>query len=430
MRHIIRLIKKTYRMVSPQDSKTVLKNAVSLTTLQAITYFLPILILPYLFRVIGVAKFGLISFAQAFVQYFMILTDYGFSISATKQISLCRTEDEKVSAVFSSVMVVKLALAFLSFLAMSLIVFFIPKFRNDWMVYVFSFGAVIGNTLFPVWFFQGTEKMRHIAEINIIGGAVLLFSIFFFVKTPEDYLMVPLIYSSVFLITGVLGLYVVFRRFGVKFKFPGYANLRQQLKAGWDIFISIVAINAYTTTRIFTVGLLTNNTLTGFYSIAEKIANFIQTFPLLSVSQAVFPRLSKIYHHNKLKAFEIMQHIQRITINISLITLPLIFILSDWIVLIICGGDYPQTVLSLRILIVSVFFIAANAFRVQFLLVCGKTHIYSRIHVIMALVGLPLIFLLTSTLSYPGTAIATIIIEAGIFSITYASLKNPNLYQN
>jgi len=423
MRSLIKLIKKTYKMAAPLERKVVMNNFASLTVLQAVTYLLPVIIVPYLFRVIGPEKFGLIAFAQAFVQYFMILTDYGFSISATKEISLCREEHAKVSKVFSSVMTVKIILAFLSLLILGIIVYFIPKFRNDWMVYVFSFGAVVGNTIFPVWFFQGTEKMKHIAELNIIGGICYAFFIFFFVRQRQDYLMVPLINSSVFLITGILGQYIVFRRFRVSFKFEGYKNVRQQLKAGWDVFISIVAINAYTTTRVFTVGLLTNNYITGFYSIAEKIANLFQTFPLAAFSQALFPRLSKIFHKNKTRAFEIMKKIQHITINISLICLPLAFIFAHLIVRAVCGGDYPEAVLSLRLLLISVFFISSNAFRVQFLLVCGKTHIYSRIHVIMAMIGLPLIFLLIYSFSYAGAAIATVAIEAGIFTVTYFTVK-------
>ena len=423
MPSLIKQIKKTYSMAKPGERRVVMKNFVSLSVLQAITYILPIIILPYLFRVIGPEKFGLIAFAQAFVQYFMILTDYGFSISATKEISLCREEHHKVCSVFSSVITVKIILAVLSLGILGATVYFVPKFRNDWQVYVFSFGAVIGNTIFPVWFFQGTEKMRYIAELNIIGGLLFAGSIFLFVKGPQDFLMVPIINSCVFLTTGILGLYVVFRRCKVLFKFPGYENLRKQLRAGWDIFISVVAINAYTTTRVFTVGLLTNNTVTGFYSIAERIANLILTFPLSSFSQALFPRLSKIFHKNKLKALDFMRRIQQITVNVSLICIPVIFVFAHLIVKIVCGGDYPETVLSLRLLLISVLFISSNAFRVQFLLVCGKTHIYSRIHVVMAMIGLPLIFLLIYSFSYVGAAIATVVIEGGIFAVTFVTVR-------
>lgn len=410
-------------MAPLQERRVVMSNVAALSILQTITYLLPLLILPYLFRVIGADKFGLIAFAQAFVQYFIILTDYGFNVSATKEISLVRNHHEKVSQAFSSVMTVKIILAFLSLIVFSLIVYSIPKFRHDWMVYILSFGSVMGSTLFPVWFFQGIEKMKHIAELNIAGGIVYAAGILFLVRGPQDYLMVPLINSSVALLTGLLAQYMIFRRFNISFAFQGYHNLRRQLKAGWDIFISIAAINAYTSTRVFVIGLFTNNTLTGFYSIAERVANACQTFPLWSFSQAIFPRLSAIYHKNKKKAVQIMLRIQHITVIISLICLPLIFLFADIVVRIVCGGDYPAAVVSLQLLLVSVFFVSANAFRVQFLLVCGKTQIYSRIHLTMAMIGLPLIILFTYYFSYAGTAVATVVIEAGIFCITYMTLK-------
>ena len=426
MQSLFKLIRKTYKMAQPHERKVVMNNAAFLSGLQAITYFLPIIILPYLFRVLGPEKFGLIAFAQSFVQYFIIITDYGFNVSATKEISLCRNEHAKVCKAFSSVMMVKLMLASLSLLILCSIVYFIPRFRNDWMVYILSFGTVAGSTIFPLWFFQGTEKMNYITNLNIIGGIILAFFIFSFVKGPRDYLMVPLANSSVFLITGLLGQYMVVRKFRVSFKLQGYRNFQQQLKAGWEIFISTAAINAYTTTRVFMLGLLTNNNITGFYSIAEKIANACQTFPLNAFSQAIFPRLSQIFRRNKAKAFKIMQNLQQITTSISLLCLPLIFIFASWIITLVCGATYAETVLSLRLLIISVFFITANAFRVQFLLVCGKTDIFARIHVTMAMLGLPLIVILINAFSFVGAAVATVAIEAGIFIITYFTVKKLN----
>ena len=427
MPSLIRQIKKTYGMAKPHERKTVLKNFASLSVLQAITYVLPVLILPYLFRVIGAEKFGLIAFAQAFVQYFMILTDYGFSISATKEISLCQHDRAEVNKVFSAVMTMKGFLALVSLVLLGCAVYFIPKFRHDWLVYVLSFGMVLGNTLFPVWFFQGTEKMKYIADLNIAGGILTVLCIFFSIHGPQDYLMVPLITSCVGLITGLWGQYIAFKHLGVSFRFPGYTNLRRQITAGWDIFISNVAINAYTTTRIFAVGLLTNNATTGFYSIAERLAGLCQTFPLASFSQALFPRLSKIFQKSKTRAYEFMNRIQLITINISLICLPLIYVFAHPIIKLIFGGDYPETVLSFRLLLVSVLFISSNAFRVQFLLIAGKTHLYSRIHVIMAMIGLPVIFMMIISFSYVGAAIATILIEAGIFTVTYITVRRLKL---
>lgn len=423
MQYLIRLIKRTYQMVDPNEGKAVMSNVAFLSGLQAVTYILPIIVLPYLFRVIGPAQFGLIAFAQAFVQYFMIITDYGFSITATKEISINQHEHTKVCEIFSSVMIVKLTFALLSFLVLLVLISVIPKLNADWPVFVLSFGAVIGNTFFPVWFFQGTEKMKYIAILNIIGEIIFVCCIFIMVKEPADYIMVPIITSFVALTTGLLGQYVIFRHFGVTFKFPGYHSLHQQIKAGWNLFISIVAINAYTSTRIFAVGLMTNNTITGFYSIADRIANAVQTFPLSSFTQAIFPRMSKIYQKNKTTAYKLMLEIQQITNIIALIFIPITYLLAPLIIRIICGGNYPAAIITLQLLLISIFFISANAFRIQYLLVSGHTQQYSRIHVSMALLGLPLIIFFISRFSYAGAALATVIIEGGIFTLTYTAIE-------
>lgn len=428
MQGLIRLIQKTYRMVDPVESRRILNNVALLSWLQVFTYTLPLVILPYLFQTIGPEKFGLIAFAQAFVQYFIILTDYGFSVSATREISLCHDDNYKISRIYAAVMAAKTILLAVSALVLYGLVATVPKFTPDAMVYILSFGAVVGNALFPIWVFQGTEKMKYIAKLNILGELIYAFCIFWFIRGPQDYLMVPLIHSGVLLATGVAAQAVLFWRMGLSFRFPSAKELKHQFKAGWNVFVSVVAINAYTTTRVFAVGMMTNNTLTGFYSIAEKIAGAVQTFPLASFSQAIFPRLSKIFHKSKQRAYEIMQNVQLITIIISMISLPIFFLLSPRIIRLICGADYPAAVLALKFLLISVFFVASNAFRVQFLLVCGRSDIYSRIHIGMAVAGLPLIIFLIHSFSYAGAAMATAAIEACVFTVTWFTVRK--LYSN
>lgn len=424
MPSLAKLILQTYRMAQPRERRVVLHNAASLSVLQVITYILPLLIIPYLFRILGPNKFGLIAFAQAFVQYFLILTNYGFNISATREISLCRDNPARMSRTFSSVMIVKMSLALLSLSLFSLLVFFIPRFKTDWLIYVLSSGTILGAALFPTWFFQGTEKMKYITDLNVACGVIGGMLVLLLVRRPQDYLLVPLINSVAIIATGLWGQFIAVKEFRIALRPQARHHIRQQLRAGWDVFISVAAINAYTTARVFVLGLLTNNQVTGFYSIAERIAGAFQTFPLDSFSQAIFPRLSKIFQKNKTKALCIMQRIQRITVILSAATLSIIILLARPIVTIVCGGDYPETILTLKLLLVAVFFVCANAFRVQFLLVCGKSQIYSRIHVVMALIGLPLIFLLIASFSYMGAAVATVAVEVGVFTVTFFTVRN------
>jgi len=412
------------RIVTHHERRIVLKNFISLTTLQGMNYILPLAVLPYLIRVIGIERFGLIAFAQSLVQYFMILTDYGFTLSATREISLVGEHKEKSSAIFSSVMTVKFILAAVSGLALCAIIYFVPKFRDDWLVYILSFGSVLGSTLFPVWFFQGKEKMSYIAVVNVIGAIIYTLCIFIFIRGPADYLLVPLLNSLLFITSGIWGLYIAFRRFDLRFVLQKYTDIRKELKTGWDIFISILSVNAYTTTRIFAVGLLTNNVLTGYYSLAERIAGVIQLFPMDSFSRAVFPRISKVFARNRQRAAAIMYRIQDgITLGF-VVSLPIASLIAPWLIRLACGAPYEEAVLTLRLLLAAVFFVGANAFKVQFLLVCGKPDLYAKIHVAAAIIGLPLIFILIYTYSYVGAAMSTVLTEAGVFILTSLIVDN------
>ena len=136
---------------------------------------------------------------------------------------------------------------------------FIPKFNEDSYVYILTFGMVIGYMLFPTWLFQGLEYMRYTSILNIIGKIVFTVLIF------------TLINSLGYILVGILGIYIALTKFNIKITIPSIRDIKYHLREGWYVFISTIAINMYTTTNTFLLGLLTNNTLVGYYSIAEKI---------------------------------------------------------------------------------------------------------------------------------------------------------------
>ena len=91
---------------SLKNNTALLKNISYLGVVQGLNYILPLITLPYLVRVIGVEKFGVISLATAVISFFLVITDYGFNYTATREVALNKNNNEELVNIFSSVMIV------------------------------------------------------------------------------------------------------------------------------------------------------------------------------------------------------------------------------------------------------------------------------------------------------------------------------------
>ena len=394
-----------------RSEKVLISNFLSLTSVQLANYILPLITLPYLIRVLGVEKFGLISFAQAFMHYFVIITDYGFGLSATRDIAIYRDHREKLVEIFNSVFWAKIILMILSFIILIILLYSFKKFSAEILFYLIFFLVVIGNTLFPTWFFQGIEKMSLIALLNFISKVFYTASVFIFIKMENHYIYIPLLQGLASIFIGIISLSFIYMKFKIRLQSCSFSSLKEQFKNGWYIFLSEVSIGFYDSIRIFIVGLLTNNLITGYYSIAEKLSSIIRLFPIQPLLKATYPRLSKIYSENKQKALQTMYLLQRWTSLYSIVTCTIAFIFAPYIVQIIAGNIYHETILAFRILLIAIIFENANTFRVKFLLISKREDIFLKIHFFIGLAGSSVTIIFTYLFSYIGTAIAASAIE-------------------
>ena len=103
-----------------QDNKykVIVHNTTYLSVLEILKMVMPFVALPYLISTVGADKYGLVVFAQAIISYFIIFINFGLDVSAVKNVSINRSDNEKLSEVVSSVLIIKAFLFILSFLAL------------------------------------------------------------------------------------------------------------------------------------------------------------------------------------------------------------------------------------------------------------------------------------------------------------------------
>jgi PST family polysaccharide transporter len=411
------------RLFENETRKRLFENFLSLSVLQVASYILPLITLPYLVRVLGPEKFGLIAFSQAFIGYFNILTDYGFNLSATREISINRENKEKVSEIFSSVMVIKISLLLVSLVIMSVIVFSFEKFRQDWLIYYLAFGVILGQTLFPVWLFQGMERMKYITFLNILAKLIFTVAIFVFIRHASDYLYVPLLNSFGAIVAGLLAMWVVFRNFKVGFKIPSLEEIKYHLKVGWILFKTTIFVSAYRETNVFILGLVTNNTITGYYSIAEKILKAVQSlqgplgqalYPVFCTKYGTDKKNFKLYHFKYLKL--IIPIYTSLTISIIL--------LSHYIIKLVAGKVYYESLIDLQILSVVVLVGGLNYyFGILALIPLKFEKAFSKFVIIVGLLNIILCSVLSYLFNDIGASISLVLSETILFILIIIKIE-------
>ncbi len=278
--------------VMVSEKKRLIENILSLGLIQGLSYVVPLLNMPYLGRVISVDHFGLVFFAQAFMVYFIVITDYGFELSATRDISVHRDNPEYVSQTFSAVMTIKLGLLFLCYGILVLTSYWIPKVAQNFLLFQITFLMVVGSALNPVWLFLGMERMRSLTVINIFSKICLLLAMIVMVKGDKDYLNVAGVYAFSSLLAGVVGCVVGVRLFGIRLCFPLWSVVCSTFKKSTEFFLSRISVTALGSTNTFFLGLISADAMVGYYVAAQKLSEAMKGLQS-PIKSALYPYVAK-----------------------------------------------------------------------------------------------------------------------------------------
>ena len=267
-------------------------NFISLALLQGVNYLLPLLSFPFLFRVLGVERWGLVTFGYSLMQYFVMFTDFGFNLSATKYISEHRNDLQKINSYLNSAMIGRFILCGISLAILLALISYFYKLSTESTFYLLYFGIILGNVMFPMWFFQGMENMKYITVFNIVAKSLSFIPFFIFIRKPEDYIYVPIFYSIGFVLAGIVSLFIVYFKMGMKWYFTSISQISSSLKDSSAYFLARASTSLFTTSNSFLLGLVCGNTMVGYYSAAEKLYQAYNQL-LSPFTGVLFPHIAK-----------------------------------------------------------------------------------------------------------------------------------------
>lgn len=322
--------------------KKIISNFSYLSILQLSNLLIPIITYPFLIKRLGGNSYGKVVFAQAIMTYMAIIVSFGFNIIGTKEVSVHRNNKIKLNKIVSSIFQLKLFLFLFTLILMFLYISLLKIEKTDILLYVFSVWVCLYEFLFPVWYFQGLEKMKNIAVISIINKLLVLFLIIFFVKKQDDYILVPLINLIGVIISVIISLNYL-RRDNIKLKWQKSISILFYFKKSYVMALSFGINTIKTNLNVILAKNLFSYTAVAYFDLALKIVNIFISF-LDIISQAVYPKMSV----TKDKVF--LKKILKFSLLIALILMVIVQFGSNIFINFLGGQGMNDSIPILRIL--------------------------------------------------------------------------------
>ncbi|MEG0806722.1 MAG: flippase [Alistipes sp.] len=365
--------------IKSKDGKTLLSNFMWLSALQVVSYVFPILTLPYLARVIGVDSFGEIAFAGSIIAFLMTIVTYGFNLTAVRDIAKSRNDIYCVSKIFSNVITTSFMLMMVSAFILGVCIYTIPFLRERQLLLWITFLSIPGYIMFPEWFFQAMEKMKYVTIMNVSSKLIFTILVFIIIREKNDYIYQPLLGALGYLVGGVISLWLIFKKFRVKYIMPTPSEIWCMIKDGWNLFLSLILPNLYNNFSIVLLRSYYNAGTVGIYTSGYK---FIDLFDQVSnvLSRVFYPFLSRRLDKHSLYV--------RISGFISISASLILFFGADLLIKIFYTTEFAASATIIRVMsICPIFIFLMNAFGTNYLVVIKEETIYRNIILYCSIFG-------------------------------------------
>ncbi|MFV5503154.1 oligosaccharide flippase family protein [Acinetobacter sp. 226] len=373
------MFKQLSHLLKSGEVKRLLENFFSLSILKLVNAILPFVTLPYLIKVLGFQQYGAIVLALSLITYFQAITDYGFNLSATREIAQHRHSNKQLIYIYNKTMISKIILLIFSLLCLCGLILFVPQFRADFLVYSLMCLMLIGQTLFPEWFFRGVEQMRYITILDLAVKFSFTVGVFVLIKKPEDYWIYPLLYGTGFFLVSMIAHILILKKYKINFVFIKLNKILTNLKKNSSLFINQFMPNFYNNTTTFLIGMLLGNVAAGLFGAIRQITNILSVFNAV-ISMVFFPYL--VRKKEKFYLFSKFYLVGFFVLTISLILIhPLIF---KWL-----GVVDNNLSLIFNMLSFGVFFIAVySLYSTNYLIPRGYDRVVLKNTLFISMLGL------------------------------------------
>ena len=314
------------------DRISFIKNTSSLYILNIVKLLFPLLTLPYLTRVLSLDAYGMVTYVKALIAYVQLVIDFGFMLSATKNIVNACANPSKIGRIVGDTLAEKIFLSIISILIYSILMWQIPIMRENILFSVLYLLATVTNIFIFDFLFRGIEKMHAVAIPYVVSKTIITILTFIVVKDDSSILWIPILEGVGNLVAAVVS-YGFLHHYGIKLSFSDLPVWVKDLKESSIYFLSNFA------TTIF--GVFTT-VISGFYLQSQEIAFWGIALQLLSAAKSLYNPIANSLYPHMIRTIDIqsVKTINRIMLVLIIFGVLIVLFFSNQILSIIGGEKY------------------------------------------------------------------------------------------
>lgn len=272
---------------------TFYKNTLWQYGLQILKYLFPLLLIPYLTRILGTEGYAVYAYVLSFMGVVQTIADFGFTLSGTKKVVDLKGDTAALSRLVGAITVARLMLLCGLFFCVMVVTRFIPIMAENTVYVIWAFFATAGRTVLPDFIFQGNERMGPLTTRYFASKGVQVALTILLVRGPGDLILVA-VADVLSEIVDIAWSYRAQKRlFGVGIARPTFKESFEELRVSAIYCVSNVSSSLFSGFTTVIIGLaITSKTDIAFWSLTLTTVNAVQSL-YTPISNSLYPHMIK-----------------------------------------------------------------------------------------------------------------------------------------
>ena len=406
---------------------TFIKNFFNLIINQGVNIFIALLATRILFERLGEVQFGFVNLALSVVLLLSISVSYGYHLNGPKRIALFRDESKKKQILINEIIVTRIIIAISIAIFLFCLTYFFGFFKPYSTLLYYSLILLFSEALFPMFYFQGNDKIAWFSLINIFAKGAYLLLIILIIKTPNDAIYVNFLFGFTSFLVYIIFWIFIYKKEKIKWVWVSIYNIKKRLIENFQFFISSIAGHVSIHSGLIILASFVNNTVLGKFALAQKIGLLMRMVPVF-FTQAILQKATILFEKDKIEFKIYVNRIFVIGLVITFLMGLMVIILSKWIIFLLAGSYVVYSENILKILAFIPFLSMLNFNNMIEILVNEKKYLLTKATWITAIIMLILAIISSYYYGGYGLSIALVITEIVSF-IVYSSLLIKNKHE-